>query len=94
MTTVDMPCQHPDLIKAVPALIPLEGSPGRTEYDLMNSCDVAAFAQNQAAMNAIASNLDAYDAVVNLIGIRPWAEQVHIVRQPLDAILGKRHEKD
>ena len=52
-------------------------------------CDNEAFAQNTAALNKLASNMNRFSSVVNRFGIVPWAEQVTEIRVILEAQLGE-----
>ncbi len=72
--------QHPEFFEIKPVRSELEDSPRRIHFLTETSCDAKAFSQNQEAMNALASNMNRFSAVVNRFGIVPWAEQVTKIR--------------
>ena len=76
----DLLSMHPDLFKVEPVKTELKETPGRIHYLSQPTCETEALAQNQAAMNALAGNMNRYSAVVNRFGIVPWAEQVTKIR--------------
>ncbi len=94
VVTVDLPRAHPDLFKITPVKIPLGTEIGQTEYYTAFVCDGKKLQQNRAAMNALAVNIEAYDGVVNLVGVKPWAEQINAVHERLDKILGLTHTNE
>ena len=71
---------HPDLFEKVPVRSELKDSPERIYYTVETTCDSEGFSKNQAAMNALASNMNRYSSVVNRFGIVPWAQQVTKIR--------------
>ena len=91
ITTVDLTRAHPELFKITPVKIPLGTESGRTEYDTIFVCDGKKLQQNRSAMNTVAVNFEAFDAVVNLVGVKPWAAQTSAIHEQLDEILGITH---
>ena len=91
ITTVNLPVADPDLFTITPVIIPLTTASGQTEYAMTYECDGKKLQQNRSAMNGLAVNLEAFDGVVNLVGIKPWAAQTSAVHERLDTILGLTH---
>lgn len=89
--TINITTLTPDAVKLKPLQMPLEGGPESIEYDMEYFCDTDALRSNQLALNAITSNLEGYDAVLNHVGIKPWVEQTKNVHAQLDAILNIQH---
>ena len=71
---------HPDFFEAEPVKTELKDAPERIHYLTPTTCDSEALSQNRAALNALASNMNRFSAVVNRFGIVPWAEQVTKIR--------------
>ncbi len=94
ITTVDLPRAYPDLFKITPVKIPLGTETGQTEYDTVFVCDGKKLQHSRAAMNALAVNIEGYDGVVNLVGVKPWAEQTNAVHMRLDKILSITHANE
>ena len=91
ITTVDLTRAHPELFKITPVKIPLGTESGRTEYDTVFVCDGKKLQQSRSAMNTLAVNFEAFDAVVNLVGVKPWVAQTSAVHAQLDKTLGIVH---
>jgi len=91
ITTVDLPRVHPDLFEITPVIVPLGAASGLTQYDTVFVCDGKKLQQSRSAMNIVAVNIEAYDAVVNLVGIKPWVQQTSVVHEQLDESLGITH---
>ena len=91
ITTVAVPRAHPDLFKITSVKVPLGAAGGQTEYDTVFVCDGEKLKQRQSALNAVAINIEAFDAVVNLVGIKPWVQQTSVVHEQLDESLGITH---
>jgi len=91
VVTVDLPRAHPDLFKITPVTVPLGAETGLTEYDMVYVCDGNKLQQSQSAMNGLAVNIETFDGVVNLVGIKPWAAQTSAVHERLDKILAITH---
>ncbi len=89
--TVDLRRAHPDLFKITSVKVPLGAASGQTEYDTVFVCDGEKLKQRQSALNAVAINIEAFDAVVNLVGIKPWVQQTSVVHEQLDESLGITH---
>jgi len=80
---------HPELFKSEPIKTELKVAPERIHYTSETTCDAEALSQNQAAMNALAANMNRFSSVVNRFGIVPWAEHVTEIRIILEKDLGK-----
>lgn len=76
----DLLATHPELFEKKPVRSELKEAPERIHYTTADRCDAKALSQNQAAMNALASNMNRYSSVVNRFGIVPWAEHVTKIR--------------
>ena len=76
----DLLAMHPELFEKRPVISELKEAPERIHYTTEDTCDAKALSQNQAAMNALASNMNRFSAVVNRFGIVPWADQVKKIR--------------
>ena len=94
ITTVDLSRAHPELFKITPVKIPLGTESGLTEYDTVFVCDGKKLQQSRSAMNTVAVNFEAFDAVVNLVGVKPWVAQTSAVHEQLDEILGIIHTEE
>ena len=94
ITTVDLPRAHPDLFEITPVIVPLGAASGLTEYDTVFVCDGKKLQQSRSVMNTVAVNIEAYDAVVNLVGVKPWAAQTSAVHEQLDETLGITHTNE
>ncbi|MEM8634070.1 MAG: hypothetical protein AAGF33_03755 [Pseudomonadota bacterium] len=88
----DLPRMYPELFKITTAPLDPDEAAGRAYYDADYICDFDAFAQSQAALNALSFNLDGFSAAVNLHGIKPYGEQVGKIRQILNERLGVADE--
>jgi hypothetical protein len=71
---------HPDFFEITPVRTELKDAPERIYYTTDAQCDAEALSQNQAALNALAANMNRFSSVVNRFGIVPWAEQVTKIR--------------
>lgn len=80
----DIMSMHPELFEKEPILSELKEAPGRIYYTTLTRCDTESFAQNRAAMNALAANMNRYSSVINRFGIVPWTEQVTKIRVILE----------
>lgn len=81
---------HPEFFKSKPIRSELKGAPERIYYTSETTCDAKALSQDQAAMNALAANMNRFSSVVNRFGIVPWAEQVTEIRIILEKDVGDR----
>jgi len=77
---------RPDLLKARPVF-----DEGLGEMQATYTCDVSGIRQDQAFLNAVAENIDAFDAYLR-DGLVPWDIQLAKVHQLLDAALQIKHE--
>ena len=89
--TTDLPRAYPDLFEITPVIVPLGTASGLTEYDTVFVCDGKKLRLNRSAMNGVAVNIELFDAVVNLVGIKPWVAQTSAVHEQLDETLGITH---
>ncbi len=60
------------------------------EFQTLASCDTAAIRQDQTFLNALAENLDAYDAYLR-DGLLPWNQQLLEIHRLVDASLEITH---
>ena len=77
---------NPQLVKVTPVFDAELG-----EMQTLPDCDVAAMREDQAFLNALAENLDAYDAYLR-DGLLPWDAQLTEVHHLVDLALGVTHE--
>ena len=94
IVSVDLPFAHPDLFKITPIIVPLGAVSDQTEYSMVYVCDGKKLQQNRSVLNAVAVNIEGFDAVVNLIGVKPWAAQTSVVHEQLDETLGITHTNE
>lgn len=79
---------NPDLIKIKPVFDSKLG-----EMQTLAECDLAAMSDDQAFRNALAENLDAYDAYLR-DALLPWDAQLAAVHRLVDLALTVKHEED
>lgn len=84
----DLLSMHPELFEKAPIRAEIKQAPERIYYTTETKCDAEAFSQNQAAMNALAANMNRYSSVINRFGIVPWAGQVTKIRTILEKDIG------
>lgn len=77
---------NPQLVKVTPVFDSELG-----EMQTLPDCDVAAMREDQVFLNALAENLDAYDAYLR-DGLVPWDAQLTEVHRLVDLALGVTHE--
>ncbi len=77
---------NPQLVKVTPVFDSELG-----EMQTLPDCDVAAMREDQAFLNALAENFDAYDAYLR-DGLLPWDAQLTEVHRLVDRALGVTHE--
>jgi hypothetical protein len=77
---------NPQLVKVAPVFDAELG-----EMQTLPVCDLAAMREDQAFLNAVAENLDAYDAYLR-DGLLPWDAQLKEVHRLVDRALGITHE--
>ena len=77
---------NPQLVKVTPVFDSELG-----EMQTLPECDVAGMRADQAFLNAVAENLDAYDAYLR-DGLLPWDAQLAEVHRLVDRALGIMHE--
>jgi len=77
---------NPQLVKVKPVFDAELG-----EMQTLPDCDLAGMREDQAFLNAVSENLDAYDAYLR-DGLLPWNAQLAEVHRLVDRALGMNHE--
>ena len=76
----------PDLLKVAPTFDAELG-----EYQTLLSCDLSAMRKDQLFLNALAENIDAYDAYLR-DALLPWNEQLLEIHRLVDVALDINHK--
>lgn len=90
---VEIVSKYPDLFILQTKMVPVTGSPGESERDVDIQCDLAEMRANQALLNDLANNADAYDAFMR-DGLLPWAAQNDVVHDRIDELLDISHAEE
>jgi len=88
---VDPTREFPDLFRLRSTLDPVRNNPNQTERSYVASCRLEDIRANDAALNVIAMNADAFDAFIR-DGLAPWASQFEAAHRLLDRDLGIDHD--
>ncbi|MEH6743396.1 hypothetical protein [Hyphomonas sp.] len=78
---------RPELVKVQPVFDAELG-----EMQTRPECDLEAMREDRAFLNAVAENLDAYDAYLR-DGLLPWDAQLAEIHRLIDSALGITHEE-
>ena len=85
--------RHPELFPATTVMRPVTGSPDELERDASTTCSAEEILKNQAVINDITFNVDAYDAYMR-DGLLPWVAQVRKVHERVDILLDISHDTE
>ena len=86
MLTNNFVTLNPALLKISPTFDAKLG-----EFQTIAQCDTVAIRQDQGFLNALAENLDSYDAYLR-DGLLPWNQQLLDIHQLVDNALAITHE--
>ena len=87
---VDIGRKYPEIFRQKTRLISYPGGGESLERDASVECTLEDIVANQALINDVVYNADAYDAFMR-DGLVPWIAQMRRVHQRVDALLGIEH---